>query len=225
MTDEELRQLVASLAVSQKDLMQSQKEISEQQKRTDAQLAATAAQLAKTDAQLAKTDAQLAKTDAQLARTDAQLAKVSRKLDHLGALVGNISNNQGDIAEEFFYRSLLKKPVLGSLLFDSVSRNLNNHLGDIQEEYDLVLINGDSLAVIEVKAKAHVKDLEIFVQRKMLNFPKLFRDFKNYRRYAGFATLVSNEALAAKAQELGLFLLTQQGKHQVVVQQGRVFEE
>lgn len=136
-------------------------------------------------------------------------------------MVGNISNNQGDIAEEFFYRSFLKNPVLGSLKFDSVSRNLNNHIGDLQEEYDLVLINGDSVAVIEVKAKAHEKDLEIMMQRKMANFPKLFKDFRHYRRYAGIATLVSNEALVAKAKELGLFLLTQQGDHQTVVQEGR----
>lgn len=194
MTDDELRQLVASIAIAQKEL-------TEQQKRTDIQLA---------------------KTDAQLAKTDAHLAKVSRKLDRLGELVGNISNNQGDIAEEFFYQSLLKKPELGSLKFDSISRNLNNHIGNIQEEYDLVLMNGNSLAVIEVKAKAHPKDLEAFVQRKMVNFPKLFKGYKNYQRYAGFATLVSNEALVAKAQELGLFLLTQRGKHRILAQEGRL---
>ena len=210
MTDAELKALVASIAVAQRELVEKQKELTEQQKRTDAQLAAT--------------DAQLAKTDAQLAKTDAQLDKVSRKLDRLGELVGGISNNQGDIAEEFFYRSFLKRPVLGSMHFDSVSRNLNNHKGSIQEEYDLVLINGDSLAVIEVKAKAHEKDLIVMVERKMPRFPLLFKEFSHYRRYAGIATLATNDALIARAQELGLFLLTQQGKHQVVIQEGRIIQ-
>lgn len=216
MTDDELKALVASIAVSQREL-------TEQQKRTDAQLAKTDAQLAKTDAQLAKTDAQLAKTDAQLAKTDAQLEKVGQKLDRLGELVGNISNNQGEIAEEFFFRSFIKNPMLGNIKFDSVSRNLNNHIGNLQEEYDLVLINGDTLAVIEVKAKAHVNDLERMVHRKMANFPKLFNVYRNYHTYAGIATLVANEALIEKAQELGLFLLTQQGDHTAIVQTGRLF--
>lgn len=194
MTDDELKALVASLAVGQKEL-------TEQQKRTDKQLA---------------------KTDAQLAKTDAQLAKTSQKLDRLGELVGNISNNQGDIAEEFFFQSFVKNPVLGDIKFDSVSRNLNNHIGNLQEEYDLVLINGDTLAIIEVKAKAHVNDLEQMINRKMANFPKLFNAYRNYHYYGGIATLVTNEMLIEKARELGLFLLTQQGDHTAIVQAGRL---
>ena len=194
MTDDELKALVASLAIGQREL-------TEQQKRTDAQLA---------------------KTDAQLAKTDAQLEKMSRKIDRLGELVGNISNNQGDIAEEFFFQSFVKNPQLGTLQFDGVSRNLNQRIGQLQEEYDLVLINGDSLVIIEVKAKAHIHDLEKMITRKVANFPKLFKIYDNYHLYAGIATLVTNEALIEKAQELGLFLVTQQGEHTAVVQTGRL---
>ena len=75
MTEQDLRELIAGLALAQQ--------------KTDGQLAETDKRLAsiaietdkllrsqqKTDEQLAKTDAQLAKTDAQLAKTDAQLAK------------------------------------------------------------------------------------------------------------------------------------------------------
>ena len=201
MTDEELKQLVASLAIGQRELTEKQKELTEQQK---------------------KTDAQLAKTDAQLAKTDAQLEKVSQKLDRLGELVGNISNNQGDIAEEFFYQSFIKKPILGTIKFDSVSRNMNNHIGNLQDEYDIVLINGDSLALIEVKAKAHLNDLEKLINKKVVNFPLLFNMYKDYKIYAGLATLVTNNELIEKARELGLFLLTQQGDHAEIVQEGRL---
>ena len=187
MTDDELKQLVASLAIGQHELTEQQK-----------------------------------KTDAQLAKTDAQLEKTSRKLDRLSELVGNISNNQGDIAEELFYQSFIKNPTLGNIQFDSVSRNLNNHLGNLQEEYDLVLINGDSLAVIEVKAKAHISDLERMINRKMVNFPKLFSVYRDFHTYAGIATLVTNDELIEKARELGLFLITQQGDHTAIVQTGRL---
>jgi hypothetical protein len=223
MTYAKLQALVASTALAQKELVAQQRRTDAQIAATNIQLAKTDAQLAKTDAQLAKTDAQLAKTDAQLAKTDAQLDRVSRKLDRLGELVGGISNNQGDMAEEFFYRSYLKNPVIGSMRFDTISRHLNTKKGNVEEEYDLVLINGDSLVVIEVKAKAHEKDLLVMVERKMPNFPILFKEFSHYRRFAGIATLVSNDTLVARAKELGLFLITQQGDHQIVVQEGRVF--
>ena len=73
MTDQELKDLVASLAIeSAKTNLQIQ-ELKESQLKTDEQLAKTDLQLAKTDKQLAKTDLQLAKTDLQLAKTDAKL--------------------------------------------------------------------------------------------------------------------------------------------------------
>jgi hypothetical protein len=194
MTDDELKQLVASLAIGQREVTQSQRELTEQQK----------------------------KTDIQLAKTDAQLAKTSQKLDRLGELVGNISNNQGDIAEEFFYRSFKKNPVLNNIRFDSVSRNMNNSIEQLEDEYDIVLINGDTLAIIEVKAKAHIKDLEKMIAKKVVNFPKLFHAYQNYHLYAGVATLLTNNDLIEKAQELGLFLLTQQGDHTAIVQTGRL---
>ena len=173
MTDEELKQLVASLATAQKE-------------------------------------------------TEKQVKETSRKLDRLGELVGNISNNQGDIAEEFFYRSFKKNPVLNNIKFDSVSRNMNNAIKQLEDEYDIVLINGDTLAIIEVKAKAYVKDLEKMINKKVVNFPKLFHAYQNYHLYAGVATLVTNNDLIEKAQELGLFLITQQGDHTAVVQTGRL---
>jgi hypothetical protein len=165
-------------------------------------------------------------TDEELKQLVASLAidqkEATRKLNKLGKLVGNISNNQGDIAEEFFFQSFVKNPTLGDIKFDSVSRNLNNHIGNLQGEYDLVLLNGDTLAVIEVKAKAHVSDLEKMVTKKVPNFPKLFRAYRDYHLYAGVATLVTNDKLIEKAQELGLFLLTQQGDHTAIVQTGRL---
>ena len=172
---------------------------------------------AEVEKQFEETNAQIAKTDAKMAKTDAQLKK-------LGKLIGNIGNNQGDIAEEFFYQSFVKNPILGDIKFDSVSSNLNNQIGNLQDEYDVVLMNGDVLAIIEVKAKAHVNDLEKMITKKVANFPKLFHAYQNYHIYAGVATLVTNNELIEKARELGLFLLTQQGDHTAIVQTGRLLQ-
>ena len=191
MTDEELKQLVASLAIDQKAMVKE------------------------ADKRSAEADKRNAEVEKQMAKTDAQLKK-------LGKLIGNIGNNQGDIAEEFFYRSFKKNPVLNDIKFDSVSRNMNNSIKQLEDEYDIVLINGDTLAIIEVKAKAHIKDLKKMIDKKVVNFPKLFSVYRNYHLYAGVATLVTNNELIEKAQELGLFLITQQGDHAEIVQTGRL---
>ena len=96
MTDDELRELVASLALAQ----------------------------VKTDAQLAKTDAQLAKTDAQLAKTDA-------KLNKLAEMYGGVCNNQGRVAEEFYFNSLKHNPVLNGIQFDFIEKNVTRSKGEI----------------------------------------------------------------------------------------------
>jgi hypothetical protein len=50
-----------------------------------------------------------AKTDEQMKKTDEQMKRNEAKLTKIGVLLGNISNNQGDVAEDFFYNSLENK--------------------------------------------------------------------------------------------------------------------
>ena len=73
---------------------------------------------------LAELVASQQKTDEQIAKTDAQLAKTDAKLDRIAEMLGGVSNNQGKIAEEFFYNSLKHNPVLVGKQFDSIFRNV-----------------------------------------------------------------------------------------------------
>ncbi len=178
MTDQELKDLVASLAVAQAETNLSIKQLADQS---------------------AKTEAQLAKTDA--------------KLDKLAKLFGDVNNNRGEIAEEFFFSSLKKHPQIAGIQFHTVHRNLHGSQGKIHDEFDLVLVNGNALALIEVKNKAHVKLVDEIIEEKIPHLKILFPHFKNYKIYAGIATLVSYEELIKQTTDKGLFLLTQQGKH------------
>ncbi len=175
MTDEELKELVTSLAIAQQ------------------------------------------KTDAQMAKTDAQLAKTDTKIDRISTLVGNISNNQGDATEEFFYRSLLENTDLGNMHFDIIDRNLQRHKGHLQDEFDLVLVNGESVAVVEIKHKAHPDLIDEMLNKKLPNFRALFPHYEKLKLYGVIASMISNHELVEKAKKAGLFFLTQQGQHVVLV--------
>jgi hypothetical protein len=174
MTDDELKELVASLAIDSKNLHEAQKS-----------------------------------TDEQMKRTDEKLERIGIKLDKLGELYGNLGQNQGDVAEDFFFQSLIKDNHLGSIHFDDVVKNMEKHRGQLQEEYDLVMTNGETVGIVEVKYKAHENDLDK-LDRKMRNFKELFPWFKNYKQYGAIAFFINDKA-KKEALRRGYFVLQRSG--------------
>ena len=232
MTDNELRTLVASIA-------EAQKKTDAQLARTDAQLARTDAKLARTDAKLDQTAAQLARTDAKLAETcvrvDAvcarldrvsdkldrvsdrldrvsdKLDRVSNKVDRMAEMYGGVSNNQGAVAEEFYYNSLKAKPVIKGIRFDYVDRNWGKTSRNQQDEFDLVLLNGSTVFVFEVKYKARESDLQRLLTTKKTNFNQFFPEYRDYDQHWGLATFHIHDKLKAQALKKGLTLLQRKG--------------
>ncbi len=203
MTDEELKQLIASLAIANKELRESQK-------KTDAQIRETDAQLKETDAQLKETNVQLKETDAQLRKTDTQLKETDRKLDKVAKMIGGISANQGDVAEDFFYNSFIQDNHLGHLSFDDVTKNMFKHRGQLQEEYDIFLTNGDAIAIVEVKYKAHLEDIKK-LNRKFQHFKALFPIYKDYKLYGAMASFYFNKDTKDELLNQGYFVVERSG--------------
>ena len=84
MTDKELKDLVASLAI--------------ESKKTDEQIKALRLSQKETDKQMKETDKQMKQTDKRI-----------NKLDEMGARWDNFLGNYGESVEEYFYRSLEKE--------------------------------------------------------------------------------------------------------------------
>lgn len=182
MTDEELKALVASLAIDQKELTKK----------------------------MAQTEEQMKRTDEQMKRTDEQLKRTDEKLERIGITLANISQNQGDVAEEFFFNSLAEDPRLGSIHFEDIIKNQQKRRGKTQEEYDLVMTNGDSIGIVEVKYKVHQNDLQK-LERKMHNFKKLFPIYNEYKLYGAIASFHINEDARVEALQRGFFVLQRRG--------------
>jgi hypothetical protein len=167
----------------------------------------------KTDAQMARTDAQMAETSAQMARTDEQMAKTDKRFKEIQEELGGIGNNNGAFAEDYFASSLEDKMEFAGQKYTEIERNVNrkSKRAGLRDQYDIVLFNGTSVALIEVKYTAQTKDLEKMVNKKLPNFRALFPIYGNHKIYLGLGSFSIDDHVYKKAKELGIGLLHQQG--------------
>ena len=76
--------------------------------------------------------------------------------------------------------------------FDNIEPNVKNRIGSHNVEYDIVLYNGHSIGIVEVKSKAHINDLKSF-DKKIEDFRIFFPMYKDNKIYIGLASLHFNE--------------------------------
>jgi hypothetical protein len=145
------------------------------------------------------------------AKTQAEVAETSRVIKEVGRRMGSMASNQGDVAEEFFYNTLFDKPEVGGIRFDRVLRNIGGGKPGHQAEFDVVMHNGSSMAIIEVKYKAHTNDVEQ-VERQLERYRDIFPEYKDYKLYGGLAGFSVPEDVAQAAREKGLFVLKRKGE-------------
>jgi len=130
--------------------------------------------------------------------------------------IGGISNSNGEFAEEFFYNSLEKTMTFAGIHFDVISNNFNGKKTmpdntEIKAQFDIVLHNGDSLALIEAKYKANLKDLKELVEKKVPNFRILYPKYAKCKLYLGIGSLVLKDRVIQEAKKLGIGLMRQLG--------------
>ena len=158
-----------------------------------------------------ETDRQIQETDRilteKLRETDRILSEKFQKTDKM---LRNFIGGYGDTSEEYFYQGTKKKMKLGNIKFDFINRNVRKHSG--APEFDIVLYNGDSIGIIEVKTRANPHYLN--VEKKINDFKESFPQYKDYKFYFGVATMsTKNDELFEFCSNKGIFLLGQNGDH------------
>jgi hypothetical protein len=162
-----------------------------------------------------------AETDRQMKETDRFLSEKFAETDRLikanSREIGGISKSNGDVAEEYFSQSFKKYPHFAGQKYSLVETNKSCTSTELnlKAEYDLVLYNGVSIVIIEIKYKAKKEDVEE-VLNKANTFKKLFPKYKDYTFYLGIAGLKMNEDTEKEAIAQGIAVIKQEGKKVVV---------
>ena len=78
---------------------------------------------------------------------------------------------------------------VGGVRFDEIDRNVKKR----GKEYDITLFNGNTLALISVKHRLQLTDVQKFLEKDIPLFKSIFPEYKDYKVYAGVAALSMDE--------------------------------
>ncbi|MBA5249962.1 MAG: hypothetical protein FE834_10640 [Gammaproteobacteria bacterium] len=184
MTDQELKDLVASLAIQSKI----------------------------TDKEIANLAIQSEKTDKQLAATDKKLAETGKYIKKMSIELSGIGKTSGEITQEFFFSSLDKTKQLSGVKFDSIGSNIRIRKAGKEHEMDIFLENGNAVGIVEVKTKVRADDITQ-LQKTVQNFHQFHPKFKSTKIIPALAGKVFPELLQKQALKQGITVITQCGDH------------
>jgi len=164
----------------------------------------------------AETDRQMQETDRQMKETDRQMKETDRRMKELQKTLGGMANSHGSFAEEYFFNSFEdnEQNFFGEH-FDEIRKHIYGKKKNIEDEYDIVLYNGVSVAIIEVKYKAHNDDVDK-VLKKAETFRILFSDYKDFKIYLGLASMAFYPELEQECINQGIAIIKQVGDNVII---------
>jgi len=132
----------------------------------------------------------------------------------LKQMIFGIGKNQGYVAEEFFVNSIAVEQKIGGIQYDKMIPNLKGHIrgkNGLEGEFDIVLVNGKDVAIVETKYKLHEDDLDKFLNTQYPKFNILFPEYKDYNHHLAIASFYIDDELKKEALEKGMIVLQRNG--------------
>ncbi len=207
--------------------LESVKRSLEQIAKSNAEAAAWRAELdawrAELDKWRAKAEAWRAVADKRHAESEAANKAANKKLQKAIAKaaeakremykeIGGITNTRGSATEEFFFRALNKEPRLGDLEFEYVRANVRVSRRGREGEFDILMMNGEVVAVIEVKHKLRCEDVERMREWTLPNFRRLMREYDDNTLAPAMACIIAQRDALALAHQYGYAVLRPGGQ-------------
>jgi hypothetical protein len=133
--------------------------------------------------------------------------------------LGGIGRSNGDFAEEYFFNCFEKgKQNFFGEKFDDIQKNIKldgKLIGTVKAEYDIVLLNCKSVAIIEVKNKARKEYLSQLIKQAetfRINFPA----YAGHQIFLAFAALSFEGEVEHDVINEGIAIIKQVGDTVVI---------
>lgn len=137
-------------------------------------------------------------------------------MDNMDKSPATLESVWESFAEEYFLNSFEKgKQIFFGENFDEIEKNVKGIKKGYKDEYDILLINGKSVGIMEVKFKAHENDVPEII-KKAETFRVNFSEYENHRIYLGLATMSFYPELEQKCINEGIAIVKQVGDTVVI---------
>jgi hypothetical protein len=164
---------------------------------------------AETDKKFAELAEDRKATDKQIAELAEDRKATDKQIKELSKNINGIANSNGEMAEEMIFNSLKKDKTFAGIKFYDIDRNikLKSKALKLDSEFDVVLENGDTVAIIETKYKVREKDVSELLNKKLNNFRKLFPMYANYKIMLGVGGMSFEKKAIAEANKKGIGII------------------
>ena len=148
-------------------------------------------------------------TEKSLQKTQESLQNLNKSLDKAS---GNFNNKWGAFMEGLVKGDIVRLLNEWNIQVEKVMPRVKIRRKDytIKNEYDLIVVNGSEIVVIEVKTTLSVEKLNVFMD-KMVRFKKSFPEYSDKNIYGGVAYIEADGESAKSAEEKGLFVIESPG--------------
>ena len=148
------------------------------------------------------------KNERERKENDREYRQRMKKLDKR---IGSIGNNNGNIAEQYFINSFDEGETnFFGEKFDDMAPRVKGLKKGFRDEYDILLINGKSIGIVEIKYKAHENDIPKVI-KKAETFRVNFPEYQHHKVYLGLASLAFYPELEEACLKNGIAIVKQVG--------------
>jgi hypothetical protein len=174
-------------------------------------VAELAIQSKETDRKFQETDRKFQETEAQMRETDRKMREVFERFDKLSRRFGDLGNRLGEFVEAMVEPALVDLFRARGLDVSEVHRRVTSRRGGEAIEIDLLVVDGDTAVAVECKSRLTREEVERHVER-MNKFKRLLPKYADMRVHGAVAGMVVDEDAIQAAQAAGLWVLAPSGE-------------
>jgi LDH2 family malate/lactate/ureidoglycolate dehydrogenase len=114
------------------------------------------------------------------------------------------------MAEENIYNALDDELTFAGIQFDEMERRVQlraEPLGKIETDLDVLMRNGEALAIIEVKHRVEKSDINELLNDKLEKVKKFYPKHKNYKILLGIGGMCFEDGVEDEAKKNGIGII------------------
>ena len=157
----------------------------------------------------AETDKKFEKSHLEWQEIKESQKATDKQIKELSKQIGGISNSNGKVAEDMIYNVLDKDKTFANVKFDYLRKNvqIQSETYETKTELDILLVNGDTISIIETKYKVEKSDVIDVIDKKLNYFRQYNPKFNNYKIILGIGGMSFEDDAITAAKEKGIGII------------------